>query len=119
MTPAQLLAELRRRRVELVVVDRERLHWHAPPGALTPELQRALYAAQADLIRLLRQGVPAEQRRQILVQPGPPGHVSYARLAFWRWLVVTGRAEVPPAGPPSGPYAGPVAVWQRQRREGR
>ncbi|HLI27146.1 MAG TPA: hypothetical protein VKZ60_08755 [Chloroflexota bacterium] len=116
MTPAQLLAELRRRRVELIVVDQQRLHWYAPPGALTPELLRALHAAQADLIQLLRHPqARGAERRRILVQPGPPGHVSYARLAFWRWLVVTGRADVPPAGPPAGPYADPVARWQRER----
>ena len=120
MTPAQRLEELRRRRVELIVVDQQRLHWYAPPGALTPELQRALHAAQAELVRLLRQPqAPGEARRRILVQPGPPGHVSYARLAFWRWLVMTGRAEVPPAGPPTGPYVDAVTRWQREQRGGR
>lgn len=70
MSPTQLLAELRRRQVDLVVVDDYRLHWHAPPGALTRELQQALHAAQVELIQLLRSAAVGQPQR-ILVQPGP------------------------------------------------
>lgn len=115
MSADLLLAELRRRGVHLVVVDEYRLHWYAPPGALTPALERALHASQPALIQLIRQETVGDARR-VPVQPGPPGHVSCAQLAFWRWLAATGRVEHSPEGPPAGPYAGAVANWQHERR---
>jgi len=115
VSASELLEELRRRGVELVVIDRCRLHWYAPHGALTPELESALRTRQAELIALLLAPTQPQQGAQrILVQPGPPGHISYAHLAFWRWLVERGRAESPPAGPPAGPYARSVALWQQR-----
>ncbi len=113
MSPAELLAELRRRGVELIVVDDHRLHWSAPQGALSLELRRALLAQQEELIALLRSapaGGPAA--RPIPLQAGPAGTVQYAHLAFWRWLIEAGRLDTPPAGPEAGPYAPFVAAWR-------
>lgn len=88
MTAAALLAELRRRGVELWA-EGDRLGYRAPRGALTPELREAVAARKGELLELLRGGParPAPAQEPGAAQGGPepqaPLEVEGHRIKPW------------------------------------
>ena len=54
MTVSELLAELRRRKIELVPEAGDGLRYRAPEGALTPELRAEILARRSEVLRSLR-----------------------------------------------------------------
>ena len=85
MTPPELHALLDRLGIVLSV-RRDRLHWAAPPGAMTPEIKAALAAHKPALLRLLS-GVESP------APPPPPWPPRPLELAEWpvEWRARWGR----------------------------
>jgi hypothetical protein len=87
VTPDELAAELRGRGI-LLCADADRLHWSAPPGAMTAALHAQLADHKAALLRLVRQASTAAGDdpgpRPLARDQGVP--LSPTQERFWSWM---------------------------------
>ena len=86
MTPAELVTELRSRGI-LLEADADRLHWSAPPGAMTPALYAQMADHKAALLGLVEQASTAADDsgpRPLAQDQVVP--LSTTQERFWSWM---------------------------------
>ncbi len=89
MTPQDVLARLRARRVE-VLVEGQRLRLRAPVGAITEELLRTVALHKVSLLRLLTNGMPGARGERIVHMLA----LLQAHCTHRSWLVAVIRGGV-------------------------